>query len=194
MKRFLVSVLVLAALLALTTGTAFAGSALELVEVRNRNDGVKFIFRVTGEFSRDELNSGFVQVEGGDDFPLYCAQKDESTVVCHTSKQVGGSNVVVGFGGSRFWAYIPEYIPEAQWCYQVYDWEFTEFPTYWESGGVYCQDQPAESLDHIYFYNLIWEESYDYFFYPDGLDAYGWANPGEGYYYIDIDSEPEEEG
>ena len=89
MKRIFVSALILAALLAVTTGTAFAGSALELVQVRNDEGGVRFIFRVTGEFSQDELNSGFVQVEGGDDFPLYCAQKDATTVVCQTSKRPG---------------------------------------------------------------------------------------------------------
>jgi hypothetical protein len=184
MKRFFVSVLVLAAMLAVTTGTAFAGSALELIEVRNGEGGVTFIFRVTGEFSQDELNSGFVQVEGGDDFPLYCAQRDATTVVCHTTKKTGGSNVVVGFGGARFWTDVPE---PATYCYTVYDYNVDDPGfTYWQSGGVYCQNHPAEYQDSIYFYNPNYNYSYPYWFYPDGVDPadwYNWSNPGEGYYY-----------
>ena len=74
MKKLVLSIFLFFALLVSSTGTAFAGSALELVEVRNDDGQPKFIFRVTGDFSRSELDSGFVQVDGGEYFPLYCAQ------------------------------------------------------------------------------------------------------------------------
>lgn len=126
MKRIIATALVLTALLALTAGTAFAGSALELLKVQNNGGGPTFTFRVNGEFSSDELVSGFVQVEGGDAFPLYCAQTAPDTVVCHTSKKTGEHNVVVGFGGARFWTKVPgAFIQQA--CFPVYDAN-TAFP------------------------------------------------------------------
>jgi hypothetical protein len=107
MKKFFFTTLMLTALLAATFGTAFAGSALELLGVSHNSGGISFTFRVNGEFSADELASGFVQVQGGDDFPLYCSQTAPDEVVCHTSKKVAGKDVVVGFGGARFWTDVP---------------------------------------------------------------------------------------
>lgn len=180
MKKIVLSVFLLLALLAGSTGTAFAGSALELVEVRNDEGQPKFVFRVTGEFSKAELESGFVQVDGGDYFPLYCAQVDADTVVCHTSVQVTGQNVVVGFGGARFWDRVPEKAPA---CYNVYDWENTGFfPTAWALQGVNCQDSEASFGDMIFdFYAPDYDNYYDYMYLPG--DFCGWADPGEGYYY-----------
>ena len=187
MKRIFVSALILVALLAVTTGTAFAGSALELVQVRNDEGGVRFIFRVTGEFSQDELNSGFVQVEGGDDFPLYCAQKDATTVVCQTSKKAGAHSVVVGFGGARFWTDVPEASGPVQYCYPVYDYSLPEPSTFWQAQGEYCQDNAPKEGDGIRFFSPYWNSSYNYYFLPDGYIDSGptpWTNPGEGYYYL----------
>jgi hypothetical protein len=128
MKRLFLTTLVMLTLLALPTGIAFAGSALELVHVDNNGGGPTFTFRVVGEFSDDELAGGFVQVQGGDDFPLYCSQTTPDTVVCHTSKAVGGHDVVVGFGGARFWTYVKEqHIHTSSFCYPVYDAN-TAFP------------------------------------------------------------------
>jgi hypothetical protein len=150
MKKLLFTSLVLSALLAVTAGTAFAGSALELVHVANNGGGPTFTFRVVGDFSDDELAGGFVQVEGGDDFPLYCSHTASDTVVCHTSKKVGGHNVVVGFGGARFWTDVPEqHIKQA--CYPVYDSATsipilaTEHPgfVFWKE--VCSDEQPAVS-------------------------------------------------
>jgi hypothetical protein len=186
MKRFFVSVLVLAAMLAVTTGTAFAGSALELVEVRNSDGGVTFIFRVTGEFSQDELNSGFVQVEGGGDFPLYCAQRDATTVVCHTTKKTGGSNVVVGFGGARFWTDVPE-ASHTPYCYKVWDW-FPETNFAWVDVGPHCQDEEAQRYDWVEFYvpqygYTDWVQFYDFdISTPPGVCG-GVPYDGPAYYY-----------
>jgi hypothetical protein len=151
MKRLLFTTLVLTALLSMTVGTAFAGSALELVSVQNNGGGPTFTFRVNGEFSPDELSGSFVQVEGGDNFPLYCAQTAPDEVVCHASKKIGGKNVVVGFGGARFWTDVPEQrIHQA--CYPVYDANTTwpTFPTvapgfvYWTE--VCTEEQPVETV------------------------------------------------
>lgn len=118
MKKLLFTALMLTALLAATVGTAFAGSALELVGVSHNGGGISFTFRVNGEFSADELASGFVQVQGGDDFPLYCSQTAPDEVVCHTSKKTAGHDVVVGFGGARFWTDIPaEWVAPSTGCF-----------------------------------------------------------------------------
>ena len=180
MKRLLFSAVILLTLLVLPTGTVFAGSALELIEVRNDYGGVTFIFRVTGEFSKDELESGFVQVEGGDDYPLYCAQQDAETVVCHTSKKAGANSVVVGFGGARFWTDVPGESP--QFCYGVYDYDYAT-ESYWLYLGDYCQNSPAEYGDFIYdYYNWDWDEYYDYEFMPNS-PACPFLQPGDAYYY-----------
>lgn len=149
MKR-LFSPIIATALLAVTAGTAFAGSALELVQVANNGGGPTFTFRVIGDFSDDELAGGFVQVQGGDDFPLYCAQTAPDTVVCHTSKKTGGHNVVVGFGGARFWTDVPEPGPGRMFCYSAWDWwDFTGFQ--WTDFGPICQDEPAQLFDEGYY-------------------------------------------
>lgn len=182
MKKIFSTFFVLVALLAMTTGAAFAGSALELVEVRNDEGVPTFVFRVTGEFSKEELESGFVKV-GGENFPLYCAQQDEDTVVCHTSKAAAGNDVVVGFGGASFWDRVPEQGPAQQFCYPVYDWENAgfDFPTGWALQGTNCQDTEAQFGDFINFYAPDYSSYYDYEYLPG--DFCGWANPGEAYYY-----------
>ena len=109
MKKYFLSIFVLLSLLATTTGTAFAGTALSLIEVRN-DDGVPtFVFRVNGSFTNGELhNQGYVLVSEGEEYDLHCAVQDETTVVCHTSKKVSGHRVMVHFGGSDFWTTVPE--------------------------------------------------------------------------------------
>lgn len=185
MKRLLFSTVILLTLLVLPTGTVFAGSAIELIEVRNDYGGVTFIFRVTGEFSKDELASGFVQVEGGDDYPLYCSQQDAETVVCHTSKKAGANSVVVGFGGARFWTDVPEAITEI--CYSVWDWDLPSPSDYWQYQGDHCQPQRANDGDAILFYSPYWENTYTYYFYNEGsTNGDGneiWDSAGQGYYY-----------
>ncbi|NWF65237.1 MAG: hypothetical protein HXY38_13140 [Chloroflexi bacterium] len=185
MKKGFMTIAILLALLASTVGTALAGSALELVEVRN-DDGVPtFVFRVTGEFSKSDLESGFVQVDGGGAYPLYCAQVDAETVVCHTSQKVAGQNVVVGFGGMRAWVRVPEKAANSQYCYNVYDWNNVGMlADGWASYGVYCQDEPANIGDSIYFDTGFFSPD-TYFFLTGSGGACGWADPGEGYYYPD---------
>ena len=192
MKRVFSTILVLLTLLALTTGTAFAGSALELVDVRNDQGGPTFIFRVTGEFSEGELNGGFVSVEGGEDYPLYCEQIDADTVVCHTSKKVGAHDVVVGFGGARFWVNVPDV---KTYCYKVYGWNSQfppTFPTDWMLAGSHCQTGPANTDDIIQFDFVNNSEAFgdysDYIFNDTGADflvtpSCEFNFPGDGYYY-----------
>lgn len=106
MKRFSTVALVLLTLLALTTGTVFAGTAISL-SLRN-DDGVPtFIFTVNGSFSKAELNDGYVQVSGGDTYKLSCNQASDTTVVCHTSRELSGMDVMVYFGGAKFWVSLP---------------------------------------------------------------------------------------
>lgn len=144
MKKFFVTALILFSLLVVTTGTAFAGSALELVQVRLDGGVPTFIFRVTGEFSISELEGGFVQVDGGEAFPLYCTQTAADTVVCHSSKKANGQDVVVGFGGAKFWTDLPEAEIAKQYCYSAWDWyDFTNFE--WTDFGPICQDEPAQA-------------------------------------------------
>lgn len=147
MKKFLKSVLALVVLLALTTSTVFAGQALELIEVRNGGSGPTFIFRVSGDFTQEELNTGFIHVNGGDDYTLHCGQKHGDRITCHTTKKVGGNNVVIGFGNARFWTYVPE----ANVCFSIWDWLLPGSPA-WANFGTTCQDQ-SEPGDSVQYYN-----------------------------------------
>ncbi len=191
MKKILSTFFVLIALLAMTTGAAFAGSALELVEVRNDEGVPTFVFRVTGEFSQEELQNGFVKV-GGEDFPLFCAQQNADTVVCHTSKAASGHEVVVGFGGASFWDRVPEQGPAPQYCYNVYDWSYPEPSSSWVDYGDVCGESPVQNGAVIQWYNSVFGQTYDYIFGPNSSvgtpDGPGWNNPGPGYYYIEIAS------
>lgn len=191
MKKFFATIFVLLTLLALTTGTAFAGSVIGM-SVTNGGGGPTFIFTVTGDFSPSELKGGFVQA-GGETFPLHCSQQDATTIICHASKKVAG-DIVVGFGGTRFWTDMPE--PQLgnggakQYCYTLFD--LTLLAPGWQPFGEYCMDRQAvdgdtyvtynpyvQQLDWTYYYELIAP-------YPE---IYG-NNPGEGYYPIPA-GEPE---
>ncbi|MBE7433852.1 MAG: hypothetical protein HS100_08035 [Anaerolineales bacterium] len=184
MKKLFYATLVLAALLAVTAGTAFAGSALELRSVGNNQGGPTFVFRVTGEFSDSEL-TGFVQVQGGDDFPLYCSQTSPTEVVCHASKKVGGHDVVVGFGGARFWTYVKEFTPRS-YCLSVYDWNFPPPFTQWEFQGTNCSEEAPSAGDSIGFLSPNFGFT-PYTYYPGGsTEGFGgatWTPAGPGYYY-----------
>lgn len=186
MKRVFLTTIILIAFLALSTGTAFAGSVLELLSVQNNAGGPTFTFRVNGEFSQSELQ-GFVQVEGGDSFPLYCSQTTSDEVVCHTSKKVGGHNVVVGIGGARFWTFVKE---KTSFCAPVFDWN--GYPNVnpdandnWAQIGRYCSEE--ELNGRIIFTQsngTFW--SYSYFSAPgstDGIVNEIWAPAGPGYYF-----------
>ncbi len=192
MKKLFFTALVLTALLTVTVGTAFAGSALELIQVRNDEGVPTFVFQVTGEFSQEELQNGFVSVQGGEDFPLFCAQQDADTVVCHTSKPVAGHDIVVGFGGARFWTNVPEYVAPPTcddgwgYWYAAYDWPGPFSPpgtTEWSYFADVCLDDLAYEGQRIVAYNPEYASAWPYDFWGAGVDAYGWANPGEGFYY-----------
>ena len=177
MKKILLAGFLLLSLLVSTTSVAFAGSAMELLEVKNNGAGPTFIFRVIGTFSRSELDGGYVSVSKGDDYPLYCAQISSDRVVCHTSKKVGGHEMVVGFGGARFWVSVPEQII----CNPVYDYSYPSPSTFWQLQGNYCTD-PDNLSSSIAFYSPYWGDYYDYYFEP-GVNYLDWENPGSGYYY-----------
>ena len=198
MKKLLFTALMLTALLAATVGTAFAGSALELVGVSHNSGGISFTFRVNGEFSQSELQSGFVQVQGGDDFPLYCSQTAADEVVCHTSKKVAGHDIVVGFGGARFWTDVPEEWAPPATCGEGYGYWYPAYDvagpfsppgtTEWSYFGDACTDNPATEAQRIRLYNPEWQGTFTYEYWGDGLDpvagfAAGWTNQGEGFYW-----------
>ena len=190
MKKLFFTGLMLTVLLAATVGTAFAGSALELFKVQNNRGGPTFTFRVNGEFSADELASGFVQVQGGDDFPLFCSQTADDTVVCHASRKVGAHDVVVGFGGARFWTNVPD-AHISQVCTPVYDWTNPAItpPDHWVFQGNECSEDAPFEGQRIFFDPWTWTGPtlFPYLFRQDG-DSSGylgapWAPAGPGYYY-----------
>lgn len=183
MKKFFATGLILLSLLVITTGTVFAGSALSLIEVRNDGGGVTFVFRVTGEFSRNELK-GFVQVQGGDSYPLSCVQQDETTVVCHASGKAGGQNVVVEFGGADFWTFVPERRAEvvSSWCYALYDLT-EEAEDGWVQFAEHCMDREAVEGDTFVTYNPYKdEEDWTYYYLYNAPSGYRINNPGNGFY------------
>ncbi|GAB1469862.1 hypothetical protein MASR2M66_07390 [Chloroflexota bacterium] len=152
----------------------------------NDDGGPTFVFSVTGDFSRSDLESGFVQVQGGETYPLYCQRTGESTVLCHTTLKVSGAHVVIGFAGSTFWNKVPDRRSSAPaYCYHVYDWAYypeSKGSTDWAFIGSHCQDSAAQFGDFIYdFYSPDFDEYYDFEYLPG--DFCGFADPGEGYYY-----------
>jgi hypothetical protein len=149
MKKILNIFVVTLTLLGISTTTVFAGDAIELLEVRNNGAGPTFIFRVRGEFTKAELNDGFVVVQGGDDYTLHCGQKHDDRVTCHTTKKVGGHNVVIGFGNARFWTYVPEAVV----CYSIWDWFIPPNADAWTNMGTHCQGDGANTGDTIQYYN-----------------------------------------
>jgi hypothetical protein len=181
------------AMLVSIAAAPLAGTAIALLEVRNDSDGgIMFVFQVDGQFSKSELK-GVVHVQGGDDYPVYCAQVSETQVNCSTSRKTAGQNVSITFGGAIFWDRVPESRP--QYCYDVWDEVFFQ-PQFISQGEVlgghflyevqttHCQGTPANYGDIVNIYNPVWEEAFDYEFLPgcvgEGIveDAYwyNWAN------------------
>jgi hypothetical protein len=167
-------VLVALALLAMLTSIAaapLASSAISLVDVRNDpGGGVIFIFNVNGQFSKSELK-GFVQVQGADaGYDLYCTQKDDTTVHCTTSRKTGGEKVIVTFGGTTFFAFVPEGVVEvvpSQFCYNVYEWlpAITRTNNYTlQAFTTHCQDTRANYGDKINLMSLNNSIYYDHVF------------------------------
>lgn len=153
MKKQLIVIIIVLAMLAAFTGTAAAaplasGSATLVSVVFVPGKGPVFTFEVSGEFSKSDLE-GFVQVDGGGQFGLYCTQVDAHTVTCTTSKKAAGQNVTLSWGGAIFWASVPvAKDPAPPYCYSIWDWwEFTN--NEWTDFGPYCQDTPAQAGDDI---------------------------------------------
>jgi len=176
MKNYTIIIIMILAISIASVGNVFAAPAtvdypvLLSVEYVPRK-GPVFTFRVSGDLSKADLN-GFVHVEDGADFELYCMQVDEETVKCTAPKVVQDVNVVVYLGEYIFWAYVPparfstpSSSSSMEYCYNVYDW-MLDYSGDWMSFGTYCQDNLAEYGDWIYWYNPGWDDYYDYEFLP----------------------------
>jgi hypothetical protein len=149
MKKALTTTFLVLTLLTISVTPVFAGSALELIEVRNDSGAPVFVFLVAGEFTKQELNTGFIHVSGGDDYILHCGQKSETTVTCYTTKKAAGHNVMIIFGNARFWTYAP--LPAN--CYSIWDWLIPPDAPAWMDFGLHCQGQEANPGDEINYYN-----------------------------------------
>ena len=57
MKKILKTTFIVFTLLTISVRTVSAGQALELIAVRNDSAGPTFIFRVNGEFTKEELDA-----------------------------------------------------------------------------------------------------------------------------------------
>lgn len=190
MKRLCSTLAFLIIFLAANTNVAFAGSVLDLVGVSNGGGGPTFTFRVSGDFAQGDLG-GTVQVEDGDSFRLHCKKIDLTTVVCHAAKKVSGQDVIVYFGGAKFWVRVPQ--PSLgqgngndEYCYTVYDIDYFEevyVPLGWMPQGQYCQETEAAYADKIYFYSIPWQTEQVYYFWPNGVYVFDWDNPGTGYFW-----------
>lgn len=170
MKKLQFKSMVFVSLLAMLASIAAApmsGAVITLIEVRNDGGGnVIFVFRVSGGVSNSDLHNGWVQAQGGDGYGLHCNQVDEETIQCTTSRKAGGQNVIVTFGGSTFWAFVPEARGgtrgPTQYCYGLFEIEEMEEESYyWVEIGTHCQDEPAQ-------YDDTWEY---YIFLPDSEET-----------------------
>ncbi|MBL8050776.1 MAG: hypothetical protein JNM46_06095 [Anaerolineales bacterium] len=172
--------------LIIPTYTVFAkpeNMAVTLVEVRNDSrGGIIFVFQVNEKIPKSDLNNGFVQVQGGDSYGLHCNQIDESRVQCSTSKKTSGKNVVIGFAGATFWAYVPEIKPTND-CYKIYDWD-SNTPSGWALYGVHCQPFAPEDGDEINWNNPYLYPPYIYWYSSAPQPSWcSWGGLGPGYYY-----------
>lgn len=184
-QKFFSLVFILITLLVVSTGSALADGSVLGMSVTNGGGGATFTFHVTGYLSPSQLNGGYVQVQGGDAFDLHCAQTDEFTVVCHASKKVIG-NVVVGFGGSTFWADMPEPSLGApqQYCYTLFDLISGSENLGWQPFDEYCMDREAVTGDTYVTYNPYTNQA-NWTYHYELTAPQGWGNnPGEGYYPI----------
>jgi len=150
MKKFLITVLVALAMLAMFVGTVsaapMASGVATLVSVEYLSSGPVFTFSVNGEFSKADLK-GSLHIENGNDLDLYCTQIDASTVKCFPSKEVGGKKVTIFWGGETFWATVPA-APPSNYCYSIWDWkDFTN--NEWANLGTHCQNNPANEHDRV---------------------------------------------
>lgn len=182
MKKVLYTTLVLLAMLFSAVGTAAAapmaaGTVTLIGAGYVEGKGVVFTFHVDGKVSRSAMK-GSVHVDGGGNYGLDCVQQDSDTIKCTAPKAVAGNNVSVTWGGSTFWTHVAG-IPDPQYCYSVYDYDMEGV---WQDYGPYCQDTPAEYADWIEFYNEDWEDSYDYWFLPEGPECSG--KSGDAYYFL----------
>lgn len=183
MKKVLFVVLAICALFA-SIAAAPMQTSVTLVGVSNGGGGPMFTFRVNGPVN---LNNGIVHSVEGEyqgDFPLFCKQENETTVICHATKKLSGDWVTVEFGGSRFWVSIPQ-TPEPSYCYDYYNSvsgvENNEVSSqksnwYWSQVATLCQDKPAEKFDHSKYNNQL------YFFIEEGAPDGNNYNPGPAYY------------
>ena len=182
MKTKILAASIVVSMLMMFAGTAAAAPLSDgtatLVSAEHGLSGAVFIFSVTGDFSRSELN-GTAHVEGGENYPLSCSQLEEFTVRCLTSEKTGGQNVVLSWGGFVFWTYVPEAPTPAQYCYNVYDFDLDFI---WQSYGVYCQDAPAQYGDEIPWYNPDWDDTFDAMFLPEGPICSGIVE--DAYYFV----------
>lgn len=166
MKKQLIVIVIVFAMLAAFTGTAVAaplasGSATLVSVVFVTGKGPVYTFEVSGKYSKADLD-GVLQVDGGASFDLHCTQVDSSTVKCTSSKKAAGQNVTLSWGGAVFSASVP--VAPAESCYSIWDWEFAFPPTTWVNFGTHCQPRPARDGDSIDWYNQAWGDTYTYVF------------------------------
>ena len=171
MKRISIVLTVFSLVFALVSIAAApmpAGNATLISVVFVDGKGMVFTFHVDGEFSRSELR-GTVHVNDGGSYGLDCVQVDNSTVKCNAPQAVGGSDVVLNWGGFSFWTHTPQLPPPTTYCYNIWDWhDFTDWE--WANFGPHCQDEPAQTGDQITY------TAPD----PDGsFDATAWYSNGK---------------
>lgn len=185
MKKQLFTVLLVLSMLVMFVGTVGAApmgaGTAALTEVEYvPGKGPVFTFNVSGKFSRSELK-GSLHVEGGADYGLHCTQVDGSTVKCSSSAKVSDANVVLTWGGSTFWTYVPE---APVFCYGIFDWNSPPPVTAWQLYGTHCQETAAHYGDSISWDNPYWGES-PYVFLPFSPNPGCFAQDvsGDAYYY-----------
>jgi len=132
-----------------------ADGSISLVEVRNdASGGVIFVFSVSGDYAKANLN-GKVEVQGEDaNYGLYCSAVHNGIVNCTTSRNAGGRNVVVYLQGFIFWAFVPASsgpVASTQYCYGLYDIviDFERSTASWQETDTHCQDAPGTEGDEF---------------------------------------------
>lgn len=113
MKKRMIIIMTLIAIIAMVAGTAAAplkSRSFRLVDTRFVNGtGVVFIFSTTGEFTKADMSTAFAYA-GGDSLDTYCeVREDVSQIVCTVFlvNQYVGKDIVVGLLGQGYWTTVP---------------------------------------------------------------------------------------
>jgi len=150
MEKRLLIVLVLLSLLVALVGVAaapMAGGTATLLGVGFTHGRVVFTFKVTGDYSAEDLEG--LMVVDGQSYNLNCRKVNFEIVKCTAPKKAENHTVNLYWGGTAYTAEVHD-ASGPEYCYGVWDyWDFTD--NAWTNFGPQCQEAPAQVGDELWY-------------------------------------------